>query len=343
MLTAGIVVNSNDIDVPMAYLLDQGFRVERIFPADSPRSATLSGHGCRVHLETSSIADADSVIRLVSDDIDRARVERLVDGTSIEWLPAHEPLVLPPLVSEFVLTGPSDGWHVGRAGMQYRDLVPGRQGGSVIASHIRIPNAGPVPDYVHFHDVVFQLIFCHKGWVKVVYEDQGEPFVLEAGDCVIQPPQIRHRVLESSDDMHVVELGYPAEHVTYADPSTRLPTDVRRSDREWSGQRFVHFVAADATWTANTAGWRSADTGIRHGTAGVADVKVHHLAEATAIFEPVVDREFRFLFVLDGRGSGSVGSRPVDLVESTGLVVPVGESAEVSGSLTLLDVSIPTS
>lgn len=341
MLTAGIVVNSDDIDVPMTYLLDQGFRVERIFPADSPRSATLSGHGCRVHLETCTTG-ADTVIRLVSDDIDALRVDRLTDGTTIEWVPAHEPLVLPPLVSEFVLTGPSDGWHIGRAGMHYRDLVPDRQGGSVIASHIRIPNAGPVPDYVHFHDVVFQLIYCHKGWVEVVYEDQGEPFVLEAGDCVIQPPKIRHRVLRSSDDMHVVELGYPAEHVTYADPATRLPTDVRRPDREWSGQRFVHFVAAAATWILNANGWQSADTGIHEGTSGVADVKVHRLAEATARLDPVDDREFRFLFVLDGHGSGSIGSRPVVLVESTAMVVPIGESAELSGTLTLLDVSITT-
>jgi hypothetical protein len=43
----------------------------------------------------------------------------------------------------------------------------------MIASHIRIPDGGPVPDMVHFHKVGFQLIFCIKGWVDVVYEDQG--------------------------------------------------------------------------------------------------------------------------------------------------------------------------
>ena len=37
-------------------------------------------------------------------------------------------------------------WVIGRAGMQYRDLIPGRLGGSIIASHIRVPVAGPVPD-----------------------------------------------------------------------------------------------------------------------------------------------------------------------------------------------------
>jgi hypothetical protein len=32
----------------------------------------------------------------------------------------------------------------GRAGMDYRDLLPGRLGGRYIASHIRIASGGPV-------------------------------------------------------------------------------------------------------------------------------------------------------------------------------------------------------
>ncbi len=65
--------------------------------------------------------------------------------------------------------------------------------------------------------VRFQMIFCAKGWVRVVYEDQGkfkpiqsdlnqifnlwlilkgDSFIMNAGDCVLQPPRIRHRVLE---------------------------------------------------------------------------------------------------------------------------------------------------
>ena len=34
----------------------------------------------------------------------------------------------------------------GRAGMVYRDLIPDRLGGAFIASHITIPEGGPVPD-----------------------------------------------------------------------------------------------------------------------------------------------------------------------------------------------------
>ena len=113
------------------------------------------------------------------------------NGTRIEIVDAKPPLELPPTQHSFVVRKleDSDSWGVGRAGMRYRDLIPGRLGGRIIASHIRIPGGGPVPDMVHFHSIGFQLIFCYRGWVKVVYEDQGPPFVLGAGDCVLQPPE----------------------------------------------------------------------------------------------------------------------------------------------------------
>src|SRR6185503_1504966 len=69
----------------------------------------------------------------------------------------------------------------GRAGMEYRDLIPDRLDGRVIASHIRITKGGEVPDYVHYHKIRFQMIYCKRGWIRVVYEDQGPPFVLNAG------------------------------------------------------------------------------------------------------------------------------------------------------------------
>ena len=40
--------------------------------------------------------------------------------------------------------------------------------------------------------------------------------MLRPGDMVIQPPEIRHRVLESSDGLEVVEIGCPADHITIA-------------------------------------------------------------------------------------------------------------------------------
>ena len=98
-------------------------------------------------------------------------------------------MVVPPLAARLELTRAAhgDAGGVGRAAMHYRDLLPARQGGRFIASHITIPDGGPVPDYVHHHRIRFQVIYCRRGWVRVVYEDQGPPFVLEAGDCVLQP------------------------------------------------------------------------------------------------------------------------------------------------------------
>ena len=109
--------------------------------------------------------------------------------------------------------------------MLYRDLIPGRLGGRYIASHITIPEGGPVADWVHFHRIAVQMIVVRRGWVRVVYEDQGEPFVMNAGDLVLQPPEIRHRVLESSPGLEVVEIGCPG-----------APRDLRRS-RDGTAER----------------------------------------------------------------------------------------------------------
>src|SRR5262249_10794748 len=105
------------------------------------------------------------------------------------------------------LNAANDTWYVGRADMRYRELIPGRLGGRFIASHIRILDGGETPDYVHYQKALFQMIYCKVGWALVVYEDQGPPFALEAGDCVLQPPEIRHRVLESSAGLEVIEVA----------------------------------------------------------------------------------------------------------------------------------------
>eukprot|EP00966_Prymnesium_polylepis_P131857 3048958-Prymnesium_polylepis.1 len=168
----------------------------------------------------------------------------------------------------------------------------------MIASEIKIPTGGPVPDYPHFHLVRFQCIYCLAGWARLVYEGEGEPFVLAAGDLVIQPPTIRHRVLESSDGLEVLELGVPAEHATRADQSFPLPDgtcggaapladdgvakaeatcDAQREAerRVFGGQRFVHFQAGAAhAWSApeGPGGLESLDSGVLAGTSGLADI-----------------------------------------------------------------------
>ncbi|MEL6642151.1 MAG: cupin, partial [Pseudomonadota bacterium] len=179
-----------------------GMRLDQIYPADDPRVAIMSGHGLRICLEQNDGPSGHITLR--TDDTSFADgVSQMTapGGTLVTIAPLNPVLEMPETVHSFVVRRLADQapWVIGRAGMQYRDLIPNRLGGSIIASHIRIPDGGPVPDMVHFHKVGFQLIFCYKGWVDVVYEDQGGPIRLHAGDCFIQPPEIRHRVLEASD------------------------------------------------------------------------------------------------------------------------------------------------
>jgi quercetin dioxygenase-like cupin family protein len=159
--------------------------------------------------------------------------------------------------------------------MSYRDLVVDRLGGKLIASQIRIAEGGPVADYVHYHELEFQLIYCITGWVRVVYEDQGPAFVIRPGDAVLQPPKIRHRVLECAPGTEVVEIGSPAEHVTRVDHELALPTPVLAPEREFCGQRFVRHELATATWGPwRLAGFEARDLGIFAATRGRATAHV---------------------------------------------------------------------
>ena len=255
-------------------------RLDSIYPADDPQVAVFSGHGLRLRLETGA-SEPPGTIRILTDDpgtfAGGARELTAPNGTRVEVCDLNPPMVMPRTVHAFVVKRLADSapWVIGRAGMHYRDLIPDRLGGSIIASHIRIPDGGPVPDMVHFHRVGFQLIFCVAGWVDVVYEDQGERLRLTAGDCFIQPPEIRHRVLEASEGIEVIEIGVPAEHVTEIDHDMTLPTPDLRPDREWQGQRFVHNLGAAGRFHPfRIPGFEARDTTIAANTQGVASVMV---------------------------------------------------------------------
>ncbi len=231
------------------YKTKRGYRLDMIFPADNPREALLS--------EPPAVAGGFSSDTTISNQPRTIRL-KLVNN--------HDQ---PPATA-----GGSD-WITGRAGMEYRDLVPDRLGGRLIASHIRLTAGGPVPDYVHYHKVEFQMIYCHRGRVRVVYEDQGPPFWLEPGDCVLQPPEIRHRVLEAEAGTEVIEIGVPAVHETWVEHDIELPTGEVKPGRVFGGQRFVRHISADAQWDEmDVAGFVSRDTGISNATAGFADVRV---------------------------------------------------------------------
>ncbi len=322
-----------------------GMRLDSIYPADDPAVAVFSGHGLRVRLAQGP--GAPGTLRILTDGPFPEGPLTSPGGTRVEVDALDPALVLPPTEHAFVVRRLKDQapWVIGRAGMQYRDLVPTRLGGAMIASHIRIPDGGPVPDMVHFHKVGFQLIFCIRGWVDVVYEDQGGPIRLHAGDCFIQPPRIRHRVLEASDGIEVIEIGVPAEHVTEIDHDMALPTSELRPDREWDGQRFVHNVGSRAPWHPfRLAGFEARDTTIAENTGGVAGVQVARRGEGAPEWA-THDADILFGFVLKGGLTlEGRGKEPVALSEGDAFVIPPGLAtrwAEPLHDLEVLEVALP--
>ena len=201
------IIPVEDLDTAIEQYKALGYRLDMIFPADSPREAIVSIGDDHLRLQKPAREQGRNT------DVDHyALADARASATQV--------------------------WITGRAGMEYRDLIPDRMGGMVIASHIRLTKGGEVPDYVHYHKIDLQMIYCLKGRIKVVYEDQGEPFWLETGDCVLQPPEIRHRVLECEANSEVIEITMPAEHETWVEHDITLPTNELKPYRDFGGQRF---------------------------------------------------------------------------------------------------------
>ncbi len=301
--SAQIVVPCKNFNRSLEFFTEKlGFRVEMIFPADAPSTAVISGYGLTLRLENSD-KNPLLTIHLVGDfSAETSREIYSPDGVRVILIDEKSSVEIPEAVNEFVLTTleNENAWSEGRAGMLYRDLIPSRLGGRFVASHISIPEGGEVPDYVHFHKVRFQMIYCISGWAKLVYEDQGEPFLMNAGDCVLQPPEIRHRVLETSDNFEVLEIGCPAIHETFADHAIDLPNVIVAPDRIFGEQLFVHHNNQTAAWEASDIeNFESRDTGISFATNGLADIKTLR-AIADAKFFVKHSDEFLFFFVLKG-------------------------------------------
>jgi quercetin dioxygenase-like cupin family protein len=298
-----------DFNPALDLLRGLGLRLDTIFPADDPHTAILTHNGMRLRLTSRPDAPAPSA-------------------------------GLPEFLPEFVVTHAGIASGEGRAGMHYRDLIPGRLGGRYIASHIMIADGGPVADWVHFHHIAVQLICVRKGWVRVAYEDQGEPIVMAAGDLVLQPPGIRHRVLESSPGLEVVEITCPALHETFADHDMALPNGKADAARSFHGQRFLHHVAAGSPWIE----WHGAEalaTGVSDSSGGLAEARTIRPGVSPVIAVPPHDGELVFGFVLEGsvrldRGEG------YPLGPADAFVIPPGEAwslAEASDDLRLMHVA----
>lgn len=298
----------DDFNEALDRLRGDGARLDVIWPADEPHTAVLTHEGKRIRLTS--------------------RPEALLPSAT---LPIFQP--------EFVMTRARAAAGEGRAGMLYRDLIPSRLGGRYIASHITIAEGGPVADWVHYHRVFFQLLCVRRGWVRVVYEGQGPPFIMAAGDMVLQPPGIRHRVLESAAGLEVVEITCPACHETFADHAMALPNGKADPATEYSGQRFLHHVATMSQWLT----WNGAEvqeTGVYRAT-GLAHARILRLGDSPVIAVPPHHGELQFGFILEGAVRLGFGDgHPLGPADS--FVIPPGEAwqlAKASDDFRLLHVT----
>ena len=106
-----------------------------------------------------------------------------------------------------------------RSFYEYRDLgIKTATNGRADAHVIRAAAGQEFSSQPHLHKTEFQLIYILKGWIEFEYEGQGV-MRLEAGSCVHQPPNIRHRELGHSEDIEMLEVVLPAGFATEEVPS----------------------------------------------------------------------------------------------------------------------------
>lgn len=99
---------------------------------------------------------------------------------------------------------------------QYRDLGFKEATSGLAQAHVIrfVPPCRPEEvSKLHFHDVAFQMIYVLKGSITSEFEGHGV-HRFKAGSCWIQPPGIKHKVLDYSDDCEVLEVVLPADFDT---------------------------------------------------------------------------------------------------------------------------------
>jgi hypothetical protein len=99
---------------------------------------------------------------------------------------------------------------------QYRDLGIAAATNGMVRAHVikMVPPCYPAEvSKRHFHEVDFQMVYVLKGWIKGEYEGAGVVTMRE-GSCWLQPPKIKHAVLDYSDDCELLEIIMPADFET---------------------------------------------------------------------------------------------------------------------------------
>jgi|SRR5271165_2858496 len=97
----------------------------------------------------------------------------------------------------------------------YRDLGIASASGGLCQAHV-IRMLSPCTDAVrkrHLHEPELQMIYVLQGWVKNEFEGEGVQ-MMSAGSCWLQPPGIKHTVLDYSPDVELLEIIVPADFKT---------------------------------------------------------------------------------------------------------------------------------
>jgi quercetin dioxygenase-like cupin family protein len=101
-----------------------------------------------------------------------------------------------------------------RPSFEYRPLGLKKLTGGKVGAHVIRAKPGQHADAPrHTHTLEFQFVYVLKGWAIFDYEGYGE-HKLVAGSTVYQPPGIRHKEIDHSDDFEVLEITMPADFET---------------------------------------------------------------------------------------------------------------------------------
>ena len=113
-----------------------------------------------------------------------------------------------------------------RSYFEYRDLgIEDATQGAYVAHVIRAVKGDNATGKWHRHECSFQMYYVLDGWITFEYEGQGI-HTARKGDCVLQPAGIRHREMEHSEGLELIEIVAPADFETHEEESTESTSDV---------------------------------------------------------------------------------------------------------------------
>ena len=133
----------------------------------------------------------------------------------------------PALQTSFSHIKPAETLYKGdglRSFFVYRDLgIAEATRNRVLAQLVKANDPPAEGTGWHVHEADFHIVYMLKGWARFMYEDRET--LVSAGDCVHQPPGIRHFLFDYSPDMEYLEVVGPA---TFTSIEVEGPCEVPR-------------------------------------------------------------------------------------------------------------------